>query len=137
MIIIIIFRVRASGPHEVHTPCPVETPVSRFPRWFFVTNFPGVCLVWSIPILRSVWSRLWSVLFAYSIFKNIEILSDQKFYRISDCQYYLGFNAKRMVRLTFLEKSSYFNRKYRHIRLFYFQNIEILLDQGVVQSEPN
>ena len=30
-------KVRASGPLEVHPPCPVETPVSRFPpRWGFV-----------------------------------------------------------------------------------------------------
>ena len=43
-----------------------------------------------------------------------------------------------MVRLIFLEKSSYFNQKYRLIRLFYFQkNGEILLCQGVVQSEAN
>ena len=40
---------------------------------------------------------------------------------IPDYQYYLGCNAKGMVRLTFLEKSSYFNRKFRLIRLFYFQ----------------
>ena len=45
---------------------------------------------------------------------------------------------KKTVRLSFLEKSSYFNRNYRLIRLFYFQKkIEILSDQGVVQSEPN
>ena len=40
---------------------------------------------------------------------------------IPDYQYYLGFNAKRMVRVTFLEKSLYFNRKSRLFRLFYFQ----------------
>ena len=40
---------------------------------------------------------------------------------IPDYQYYLGCNAKRMVCLTFLEKSSYFNRNFRLIRLFYFQ----------------
>ena len=40
----------------------------------------------------------------------------------TDFQYYLGCNAKRMVCLTFLEKSSYFNRNFRLIRLFYFQN---------------
>ena len=44
---------------------------------------------------------------------------------------------KEMVRLTFLEKSSFFNRNFRIVRLFYFQNIEILSGQGVVQSEPN
>ena len=36
---------------------------------------------------------------------------------IPDYTYYLGCNAKRMVRLTFLEKISYFNRKYRLNRL--------------------
>ena len=56
----------------------------------------------------------------------------EKFYRVKelfkvnkndfpDCQYYLGCNAKRMVRLTVLEKSSYLNRKSRLFRLFYFQ----------------
>ena len=40
---------------------------------------------------------------------------------IPEYQYYLDCNAKRTVRLTFLEKSSYFNRSYRLIRLFYFQ----------------
>ena len=60
---------------------------------------------------------------------------------IPDDQYYLGCNAKNLVRLTFLEKCSYFNRKYQLIRLIFaystFENIEILSDQGVVQSEPN
>ena len=53
---------------------------------------------------------------------------------IPDYQYYLGCNAKRLVRLTFLEKNSYLNRKYRLIRIFYFQKYrkEILSDQGVV-----
>ena len=41
----------------------------------------------------------------------------------------------------FLEKSSYFNRKYRLIRLLFFysilKNIEILLGQRVVQMRPN
>ena len=42
-----------------------------------------------------------------------------------------------MVRLTLLEKSSYFNWKYRLIGLFYFQkSCENLSGQGVVQSEP-
>ena len=44
---------------------------------------------------------------------------------------------KRIVRLTFLEKSSFCNRNYRLFRLFYFQNIEILSGHAVVQSEPN
>ena len=38
-------------------------------------------------------------------------------------------------------ESSYFNRKYRLIRLLFaysiFKNIEILYDQGVVQIKPN
>ena len=56
----------------------------------------------------------------------------EKFYRVKelfkvnkidipDYQYYLGCNAKRMVRLTVLEKSSYLNRKSRLFRLFFFQ----------------
>ena len=52
-----------------------------------------------------------------------------------DNQCYLGCKAKRTVRLTFLEKRSYFNRKYRNIRLFFFKNIEIFLDQRVVQID--
>ena len=56
---------------------------------------------------------------------------------IPDYQYYLGCNAKRIVHLTFLEKSSFFNRNFRIVRLFYFQNIEILSGHAVVQSEPN
>ena len=66
--------------------------------------------------------------FSLILFSKIE-----KFYRIKelfkvnqidipDYQYYLGCNAKRMVRVTFLEKSLYFNRKSRLFRLFYFQN---------------
>ena len=40
---------------------------------------------------------------------------------------------KKLVLLTFLEKSSYFNLKYQLIRLFYFQkNCEILSGQEVV-----
>ena len=45
-----------------------------------------------------------------------------------------------MVRLTFREKSSYFNRKYRFIRLLFaysiFKNIKILSGQDFVQIEP-
>ena len=40
---------------------------------------------------------------------------------IPDYQYYLDCNAERIVCLTFLEKSSYFNRNDRLIRLFFFQ----------------
>ena len=56
---------------------------------------------------------------------------------IPDYQYYLGCNARRMVRLTLLEKSSFFNRKYRLFRFSIFKNIEILSGQGAIQSEPN
>ena len=42
---------------------------------------------------------------------------------IPDYQYYLGCNAKGMVRLTFLEKKFVFQSKSRLIRLFYFQKI--------------
>ena len=56
---------------------------------------------------------------------------------IPDYQYYLGCNAKRKVRLTFLDKSSFFNRNFRIVSLFYFQNIEILSGHVVFQSEPN
>ena len=31
-----------------------------------------------------------------------------------------------------LEKSSYFNRKYRHFAYYIFQNSEMLSDQGLV-----
>ena len=67
-----------------------------------------------------------------STFSHILFSKIEKFYRIKelfkvnqidipDHQYYLGCNAKRMVRVTFLEKSLYFNRKSRLFRLFYFQ----------------
>ena len=56
---------------------------------------------------------------------------------IPDYQYYLVCNAKRIVHLTFLEKKSFFNRSFRIVRLFYFQNIEILSGHVVVQTEPN
>ena len=42
---------------------------------------------------------------------------------IPDYQYYLGCNAKGMVRLTFPEKKFVFQSKSRLIRLFYFQKI--------------
>ena len=60
---------------------------------------------------------------------------------IPDYQYYLGCNVKRIVCLTFLEKSSIFNRKYPLIRLLFsfssFKSIEISSVQGVVQIKPN
>ena len=49
---------------------------------------------------------------------------------ISDYHYYLGYNAKRMVRLTFLEKSSYFNRNYRLVRSFYFKKYRNFIESG-------
>ena len=57
---------------------------------------------------------------------------------IPDYQYYLGCNAKRMVRLTFLEKKVRIS--IGNLDLFAysnFKNIEILSGQGVVQIEPN
>ena len=57
---------------------------------------------------------------------------------IPDYPYYLSCNAKRMVRLTFLEKN--FRISIGNIDLFaysFFKNIEILSGQGVVQIEPN
>ena len=58
----------------------------------------------------------------------------------ADYQYYLGCNAKRMARLTFLEKNSSFNRKNQLVRLLFaysiFKKKEILLGQGVVQFKP-
>ena len=46
-----------------------------------------------------------------------------------------------MVRLTFLEKKVFFNRKYRLIRLLFaysiFKSIEILSGREVVQIKPN
>ena len=62
--------------------------------------------------------RAYINLFAYSIFKELFKVNQID---IPEYQYYLGCNAKRTVRLTFLEKSSYFKRNYRIIRLFYFQ----------------
>ena len=60
---------------------------------------------------------------------------------IPDYQYHLDCNAKRMVRVTFLEKNLYFIRKCRFIRLSFaysiFKSIEILSGQEVVQIKPN
>ena len=98
-------------------------------------------LVWSIPCVCGVYVKN----FCYCLstkkvscsFRNLLLIQISNliiglFYRIKELfkvnqidipgyQYYLGCNAKRLVRLTFLEKSSLFNRKYRLIRLFYFQ----------------
>ena len=70
-------------------------------------------------------SEIWT--FSLILFSKIE-----KFYRIKelfkvnqidipDYQYHLGCNTKKMAGLAFLEKSSFFNRKNRLIRLLYFQ----------------
>ena len=57
---------------------------------------------------------------------------------IPDYQYYLGCNAKKMVRLTFLEKKVRFSIGIFALFAYsIFKNIEILSGQGVVQSEPN
>ena len=91
-------------------------------------------------------SRLIRLLFAYSIFKNIEILSGQEVVQIKPNLVWsiprVGrFWDEKMVRATFLEKSSYFNRESRLIRLLFaysiFKNIEILSGQGCVQIKPD
>ena len=56
---------------------------------------------------------------------------------IPDYQYYLGCSAKRMVRLTFLEKVSISYGILRISRITYFKNRSFVSGQGVVQSEPN
>ena len=105
-------------------------------------------LVWNIPRV----DRLWDIkIFWYSLLRkknslpygtlrisDYQILKVGLFYWIKEFfkvnqidipgyQYYLSCNAKRMVHLTFLEKSSYFNRKYRLIRLFFFQKYRIFI----------
>ena len=90
--------------------------------------------------------RLIRLLYAYSILKNIEILSGQGVVQIKKTRHgvshvYLKRKAKRIFDIACLEKSSYFNRKYRLICLLYaysiLKNIEILLGQGVVQIKKN
>ena len=85
-------------------------------------------------------------LFGYSIFKNIEIywvkeLSKTNQTRQGVSHVYLERKEKRIFGIACLERSSYFNQKYRLIRLLYaysiFKNIEILSGQGVLQIEPN
>ena len=76
----------------------------------------------------------------------------QKFYRVKELfnsnqtrygvsHLYLERKRKKISVQLFLEKSSYFNRKFRLTRLSYaysiFKNIENLSGQGVVQIEPN
>ena len=56
---------------------------------------------------------------------------------IPDYQYYLGCNAKRKVRLTFLEKVRFSIGIFALFAYSIFKNIEILSGQGVVQSEAN
>ena len=56
---------------------------------------------------------------------------------IPDYQYFLGCNAKRIIRLTFLEKKVRISIGIIDLFAYsIFKNIEILSDQGVVQSEP-
>ena len=103
-------------------------------------------LVWSIPKVgrlcnkKNFWNslprkkvsfsyvnlRLFRIHWVYwilkiGLFNRIKELFKVNQNNIPDYQYYLDCNAKRMVRLTFLEKSSFSNRKYRLICLFYFQ----------------
>ena len=76
----------------------------------------------------------------------------KKFYRIKELSksnqtrygvfhVYLERKTKKVFGIACLEKSSYFNRKYRFIRLLYaysiFKNIEVLSGQGVIQIEQN
>ena len=56
---------------------------------------------------------------------------------IPDYQYYIGCNAERMVRLTFLEKKLVSQSEILTYSLILFSKIEISSGQGVVQSEPN
>ena len=53
----------------------------------------------------------------------------------------LEFKTESVFVIACLEKSSYFNRKYRLFRLLFaysiFKNLEILSGQGVVQIKPN
>ena len=53
----------------------------------------------------------------------------------------LESKRKRIFGIACLEKSSYFNRKYRFFRLLFaysiFKNIEISSVQGVDQTKPN
>ena len=75
--------------------------------------------------------------------KNSEILSDKELFKVNqidipDYQYYVGCNAKRMVCLMFLEKKFVFQSEIStYSPILFSKNSEILLNQGVVQSEPN
>ena len=71
--------------------------------------------------------RLIRLLYAYSIFRKI-----QKFYRVKELSksnqtrygvshVYLERKTKRIFGIAYLQKSSFFNRKFRLLRLFYFQ----------------
>ena len=78
-----------------------------------------------------------------SIFKNRSFYRIKELFKVNQIdiphyQYYLGFNAKRMVRITFREKKVRFS--IGNIDLFaysIFKNIEISAGQGVVQIKPN
>ena len=78
-------------------------------------------------------------LFAYSIFKNIEILSDQGVVQIVTklgMEYptcIQSLKQKKFLLQLAQEKSSFFNRSIDLFAYSIFKNIEILSDQGVVQ----
>ena len=61
--------------------------------------------------------------------------------QIPDYQYYLGCNAIRMVRLTFLEKMFVFQSEISNYSLIIaysiFKKIEYFLGQGGAQIRPN
>ena len=72
----------------------------------------------------------------------------QKFYRVKELSksnqtrygvshVHVECKTKRIFGIACLQKSSFFNRNFRLLRLFYFQKIEILSGQGIVQNEPN
>ena len=65
-------------------------------------------------------------LFGYSIFKNIEIYWVKELSKTNQTRYevshvYLERKTKTIFGIACLQKSSFFNPKFRLIRLFYFQ----------------
>ena len=76
--------------------------------------------------------------FKIGLFHQVKELFEVNQIHIPDYQYYLSFNAKKMVRLNFLEKKVSFSYgNLRISRITNFKNRSFLSDQGVVQSEPN
>ena len=104
---------------------------------FFLYSLPRKKISFSYGNLR---------LFQIRNFKNRSFLSGQEVVQIKPN---LVWSIHRVGRLwdkkngppNFSRKSSYFNRKYRHIRLLFahsiFKKIEILLGEGVVQIKHN